>query len=241
MSRRLRHWVKALLFPGLDINLRIRVRRLSPFFRSGNLDTLDAGCGNGALSLAAYRLGNRVLGVTLDEDQIRRNRDFFRSTDPERLQFQVCNLYDLRKMGRKFDQIICFETLEHISRDAEMIALFREVLNPGGVLHLCCPHANHPEHHLGRTNNPEDGGHVRDGYTFESYRDLLEPAGFRIEAQSGIGSVLLEKLDFLVRSIRNRFGEAAAIPVFILVWPLTLLEHTDPPLPHSVYVKAVKE
>ena len=37
-------------------------------------------------------------------------------------------------------------------------------------------------------DNSEDGGHVRDGYTLESYRKLLEPAGFRIEKSFGIGS-----------------------------------------------------
>src|SRR5579871_1461060 len=145
MSSLIKHWVKRTLFPGLDIHLHQRTRLLSRFFRSGDIATLDAGCGNGALALAAYRLGNRTLGVTLDEDQIRRNREFFRNCDPQRMQFEVCNLYDLPKMQKKFDQIICFETLEHISRDTDMVALFYSLLNPGGVLHLCCPYALHPE------------------------------------------------------------------------------------------------
>src|SRR5207244_2792939 len=156
-------------------------RFLPRFFREGPLETLDAGCGNGALTLTACRKGNRVLGVTLDEDQIRRNREFFARFGGVRtglMQFEVCNLYDLRKLSRRFDQIICSETLEHISRDAEMVAIFHDLLQPGGILHLCCPNAMHPGHRLGRTNEPEDGGHVRDGYTWESYASLLEPAGF---------------------------------------------------------------
>lgn len=235
--------VKWLLFPGVDMNARCRCRFLPRFFRHGPLETLDAGCGNGALALEACRLGNRVLGVTLDADQIHRNREFFArwgGTDPARLQFQVCNLYDLRKLSRQFDQIICAETLEHISRDAEVIAIFRDLLRPGGVLHLCCPNALHPGHKLGRTNQPEDGGHVRDGYTWESYRALLEPAGFRIEEQAGLGSPLLLALYRPVRFIRNRFGAAAAIPLFLLVWPFTWFDRLNPDPPFSIYVKAVK-
>lgn len=235
--------MKWLLFPGLDIYTHCRRRFLPRFFRAGPLQTLDAGCGNGALSLAAYHKGNRVLGVTLDEDQIRRNRAFFEywgGASPERLQFEVCNLYDLCKLGRRFDQIICVETLEHIARDAEVVAIFHDILNPGGILHLCCPNAQHPEHNLGRISGPEDGGHVRDGYTWESYRALLEPAGFHIEARAGLGSALLLVLDRPVRFIRNRFGEAAAIPFFLAVWPFTLLDRLDPAVPYSIYVQAIK-
>jgi SAM-dependent methyltransferase len=143
-------------------------------------------------------------------------------------------------LDRQFDQIICSETLEHISRDAEVVAIFHDLLNPGGVLHLCCPHALHPEHHLGRTNAPEDGGHVRDGYTWESYRALLEPAGFHIDAQAGLGSPLLLTVDRPVRFIRNHFGEAAAIPVFLLLWPLIWFDWIDPQMPYCIYVRAVK-
>ncbi len=239
----LKGWVKWLLFPGLDLHTHCRKRFLPRFFRAGPLETLDAGCGNGALSLEACRKGNRVLGVTLDQDQILRNREFFTrwgGTGRERLEFTVCNLYDLCRLGRKFDQIICSETLEHIARDGEVVAIFHQLLNPGGVLHLCCPNARHPEHNLGRVNGPEDGGHVRDGYTWESYRALLEPAGFRIEAQAGLGSSQLLALDRFVRGIRGRFGEAAALPLFLVAWPFTLLDRLNPPVPYSVYVQAIK-
>ena len=242
-TKQLRFWAKAALFPGLDLNARCRVQFLPAFFTAGPVETLDAGCGNGALSLEAYRRGNRVTGITLDDEQIRRNREFFamQGTDPERLQFEVCNLYDLSKLGRKFDQIICSETLEHISRDGEVVAGFHAILNPGGVLHLCAPNAMHPGHRLGRVNNPEDGGHVRDGYTYESYRALLEPAGFRVVDEAGLGTPLLVALYAPLRSIRNRLGIAAALPLFLLFWPFTFLDRLNPKLPWSVYVKAVKQ
>jgi len=57
---RIRLSAKRLLFPGLDLHTRCRYRFLSRYFRVGDIDTLDAGCGNGALSYAAYRREGRV-------------------------------------------------------------------------------------------------------------------------------------------------------------------------------------
>jgi 2-polyprenyl-3-methyl-5-hydroxy-6-metoxy-1,4-benzoquinol methylase len=241
---RLNMVLKWIVFPGFDLHTRGRYRFLPRFFVKGRVKTLDAGCGNGALAYAAYRLGNRVLGVTLDVSQVEKANALFKrvGVDRERLKFEVLNLYDLHKLECDFDQIICSETLEHIRDDQRVIASFYNLLKEGGVLHLCCPNAMHPAHRLGRVDNPEDGGHVRDGYTLESYRTLLETAGFRIEKHFGIGSAMLSVLDRPVRALRNRVGDIFAFPLFILVYPLTFLfDRLDPPCPLSLYVMAVKE
>jgi SAM-dependent methyltransferase len=242
MRNRFSLWIKWLLFPGFDLHTRSRYRILPRYFENGSVDTLDAGFGNGAFSYAAYRKGNRVLGVTFDAAQVEKARALFsaRRTDPERLHFELLNLYDLPKLQRQFDQIICSETLEHIKDDRRIISYFHDALRPGGVLHLCCPYSLNPEHHLGRTDNPEDGvGHVRDGYTFESYRALLEPCGFDIVERHGVGSPFLQKLDHLIRRVRNKFGLAAASPLFALLYPLTFFDRLDPEMPFSLYVKAI--
>lgn len=234
--------VKWLLFPGLDLNTRCRYRFLPQFFRAGPIDTLDAGCGNGALSYAAYEQGNRVLGITYDAGEVQKARALFSEArvETERLQFAVCNLYDLPKLERQFDQIICSETLEHIQDDQCIVGYFYDMLRPEGVLHLCAPYALHPRHNLGRIGAPEDGRHVRDGYTLESYRSLLEPAGFKIVKSLGLGSPLLLMLDRPLRWIRNSVGDFAAVPFFIVTLPLQRLDSPDPELPYSLYVHAVK-
>src|SRR5262249_17986135 len=192
-----RNILKRALFPGLDLHTRCRYRYLPRWFRGGPIDTLDAGCGNGALAYAAYRLGNRVLAISIRADEVDRNQAYFGNllANCDRLQFRQMNIYDLPTLGRSFDQIVCTETLEHITRDAEVVSTFARLLRPGGVLHLCCPFSLHPENNLGRTDGPEDGGHVRDGYTLESYQRLLERAGLHIVACGGLGTPLLVKLD----------------------------------------------
>ena len=235
-------FLKLILFPGLDLHTRSRYRFLPHFFRHGLIDTLDAGCGNGALSYAAYKLGNRVLGASISPEDIRRAQIFFehRGVDSARLKFKTLNLYDLPKLSRKFDQIICSETLEHIKDDCAIIKIFYDIMRPGGILHLCAPFALHPDHCLARRDNPEDGGHVRDGYTMASYKELLKQSGFKIMASAGLGPPLLVNIDKFIRLIRNRLGDIAALPFFMATYPLQLLDHLDPALPYSLYIQAVK-
>jgi SAM-dependent methyltransferase len=234
--------LKWLLFPGLDLHTRCRYRFLPKYFLRGPIDTLDAGCGNGALSYAAYRLGNRVLGITSSEGEVQRNRELFARAGicSDRLAFQQLDLYDLPCLDRRFDQIICSETLEHIARDELILAYFHNVLNPAGVLHLCSPFALHPLNNLGRTGEPEDGRHVRDGYTLETYTTALSRAGFDIVCAAGLGSPLLVGLDQRLRWLRNCVGDAFALPLFLFLLPLSWLDRPDPDLPFSLYVRAVK-
>ncbi len=207
------------------------------------MDTLDAGCGNGALAYAAYKLGNRVLGINYNPAETQKAQALFSEigTDPSRLEFKTWNLYDLPKLGMTFDQIICSETLEHIKQDGLVVKYFYNMLRPEGVLHLCCPFVLHPEHHLGRYDQPEDGGHVRDGYTLRSYRSLLEPVGFKITKSVGLGSPLLNQLDKPIRWLRNKAGDPTALPLFLATWPLQFLDTLDPAVPFSLYVQAVKK
>ncbi|MEZ5312313.1 MAG: class I SAM-dependent methyltransferase [Thermoanaerobaculia bacterium] len=40
---------------------------------------------------------------------------------------------------RTFDEIICFEVLEHLRRDREVVDQFFRILRPGGALHDLLP------------------------------------------------------------------------------------------------------
>ncbi len=232
--------LKRLLFPGLDLHTRTRYRWLPPLFLSGPIETLDVGFGNGAFSLAAARKGNDVTAISMDQGQVDKAESFFESRR-EKITFKCLNAYQLRGLGRQFDQIICLETLEHIRDDQGMVRLFWDLLRPGGVLQLCCPNAAHPEHNRGRVNAAEDGGHVRDGYTLASYRKLLEPAGFVIETHLGIGGSIVTAFDSVIRTIRIRCGDALALPAFVLFWPIALaLDRPNPKTPFSIHIFARK-
>lgn len=241
--RRLRDRLRDLVYPGLDLHTRNRAS-LVAFWRTGDRDVLDAGSGNGYFSWLAYRSGARVVAMNFERDQVERAREFivdYRGADPARIRFEQCNLYDLPRESRTFDEIICFEVLEHLRRDREVVDQFFRILRPGGALHVCCPNRLHPRHLAEILDTEERGGHVRAGYTAEDYRALLEPAGFRIERIVGIGTPGLYQADRMVRAIRNRVGDIAALPLLPLALPFVWSAAPDPSVPFSVYAKAVKD
>src|SRR5450759_1000979 len=67
--------------------------------RRGRVRTFDAGCGNGAFSIYAARCGNDVLAASFSPREREEHRE---------------------SLGR-FDQIICFETIEHLSDDEGLV------------------------------------------------------------------------------------------------------------------------
>ncbi len=234
---------KRLFYPGLDLHTRCRYRFLSDLIAAGPLETLDAGFGNGALAYAAYRKGNRVVGVSFSNREVTDTLRFFKrlGIPSQRVELRHMNIYDLRSLDRRFDQIICSETLEHIKRDREVVEMFSDLLRPGGTLLLCCPHALHPEHNLGRADEPETGYHVRDGYTIDSYHALLKGTGMEVTATMGLGSPLICRLDKTLRELRGRVGDVGAMPLFLLFAPLALLDRPNPKMPFSLAVLARKQ
>ena len=235
---------KRLFYPGFDLHTRSRLRWLPKFFISGPVKTLDAGCGNGALSYAAAKLGNHVTSISFCATDIERIKKYFSAFESSlNIHFETMNLYDLNKLDDGiFDQIICSETLEHIMNDRLIIKYFKRLLKPRGILHLCCPYALHPVCNIERfIPHQENGGHVRNGYTIESYKTLIEPEGFQIIEQFGVGSLSLVKCDALLRKLRHKFGDIASLPLFLFILPfLKFIDTGNPPIPFSLYIKAIK-
>lgn len=242
LRQRLRWW----LFPGINLHARRRLRILPSYFgRAGQqpLDVLDAGCGNGMLSHQAHLLGNRVLGVSIKKDEVFNCRRLFNDylgIPTDQLQFEIINLYELDRLQRSFDEIICSEVLEHLVRDEAIIRSFFQLLRPGGVLHLCAPNADHPDNAASPLDPSETGGHVRPGYTLESYRRILEPAGFVIVNTRGIGGPVREFFNRRIIATERALGFWAGFILFLTAQLLVWLDPAEPRCPYSIYVRATK-
>ena len=236
-------WIACdLVYPGLDLHTRNRAS-LCRFWKSGRRDVLDAGSGNGYFSWLAYKSGANVVALNFEQGQVEKANAYLidhRKADASRLSFEQRNLYDLDKEARTFDEIICYEVLEHLRRDHEVVAQFYRILKPGGVLHVCCPNRLHPRHQTEILDINETGGHVRAGYTKEDYRRLLEPLGFKIEQIVGIGPNSLYKVDAFLRQIRHRCGDWLALPLFPVGLLTVKVAYMNPVVPFSIYVKARK-
>lgn len=246
---RLRENIKWLMFPGLNLHARLRFRSLPKYFGSAKNGrerlVLDAGCGNGMLSYQSYLRGNRVIGVSIKEGEVARNRKLFNEfhgIPEDRLQFRVHNLYDVASLGMQFDEIICTEVLEHIERDEDVCRSFFEILKPGGVLHLCCPNADHVYNQEDEIDEHEGGGHVRSGYTWQSYQSLLDPLGFELSEPIGLGGPIRQGCNNLILAAQKYGRLALGIPMFLAVAPLTALDVFAPKsiTPFCLYVRARK-
>jgi SAM-dependent methyltransferase len=237
-----RNFLRRLVYPGLDLHTRNRAS-LCRFWKKGERGVLDAGSGNGYFAWLAYQSGARVVGMNFEHSQVDKARKFlidYLQADPVRLRFEQANLYNLSKETRTFDEIICFEVLEHLRDDKAIVKEFYRILRPGGILHVCSPYRLHPRHEAEVLDTTESGGHVRAGYTEDDYRKLLEPVGFSIDQVVGIGPPSVYFADKILRSIRNRVGDIPALPLLPLALPVVWFAKMNPPVPFSLYVNAVK-
>jgi SAM-dependent methyltransferase len=244
----LRETIKWLLYPGINLHARLRRRLLPRFFGTGpapqGLRVLDAGCGNGMLSHAAYLKGNRVRGISIKEKEIGKCRLLFNDFlgIPEvRMRFEIRNLYTLDEHDGMYDEIICSEVIEHLSDDKKVVRSFYERLNPGGVLHLNTPNAEHPDNIAHHLDEKEEGGHVRPGYTWESLRELLEGAGFEIDRTLGLGGPIRQAFNKSIINSERRFGFAAGFIIFLVAQFFVWMDPRHPRTPYCIYMRAVKQ
>jgi 2-polyprenyl-6-hydroxyphenyl methylase / 3-demethylubiquinone-9 3-methyltransferase len=223
--------------------------------RKGGARTFDAGCGNGAFSIYAARLGSAVVAASFsprEQQSARRRADFVGVTGIDFRTLDLRQLDDVRASLGSFDQIICLETIEHVTDDASLVSLLAQMLTPGGQLLITAPsQAHHPLLTEQRDPSPvEDGSHVRYGYTPQRLRELAEGAGLRVAGEDGVNGVdgvsgvVSQKLTNLMRRLTAKIGLA---PAWAIVLPLRALVLIDAPLtrilryPHlSLAICAVK-
>ena len=241
--------IKNLLFPGLDFCLRQRLKLVKKYLRAGDIKTLDVGCGNGALSFLCYSLGNSVTGIDINADNIDRCRKFaeFKRFPDKLVKFKALNAYNLSELNGTFDQILCFEVLEHLLRDKLIIELFTKLLNPQGILHLGVPNLNCPDYYGERISTYEDGSHVRKGYSYPMIKKILEGYNLAVVKKYGYGgiftlkvTVLSRRIGLFLKTLPPHIREAINVFLFLIVYPFTYLDKFSRGEPMSLYIMARK-
>ena len=81
---------------------------------------------------------SHATGVDISEDAIRRAKDNFGSPLVEFCACSAESLLDLMG-GQRFDLIVSFETIEHVSDPEAMLRAIKNLLAPGGVAVISCP------------------------------------------------------------------------------------------------------
>jgi SAM-dependent methyltransferase len=196
--------------------------------REGRVRTFDAGCGNGAFSIYAARRGNEVVSASFSERELEDARRRAEALGVTGIDFRKLDLRELdghrASLGR-FDQIICFETIEHLSDDEGLLRTLAAMLEPGGQLLLTTPFDGHvplysEERH---PSGVEDGSHVRYGYSGEQLRRIAEAAGLEVRSESFVSGVVSQKLTNLMRRLSKRFGRLGGWLIVLPMRPLAIL------------------
>jgi SAM-dependent methyltransferase len=200
--------------------------------RKGPARTFDAGCGNGGFSIYAARCANAVVAASFSEREQQDARRRAEALGLTGIDFRILDLREIEahrdSLGR-FDQIICFETIEHVNDDEGLVRSLAGMLAPGGRLLLSTPFDGHrPLYSEERAPSAvEDGSHVRYGYTPERLRRIVRDAGLEVADEGFISGIVSQKLTDLMRRLTERIGVKAA---WALLLPLRALVIFDAPL-----------
>ena len=149
------------------------------------LAVLDAACGEGYGSSLLAATAREVVGIDIAGDAVAHARARYAAPN---LRYLEGSCTALPLADASIDLVVSFETIEHLPAQAEMLAEFRRVLAPSGVLVISSP--NKPVY-----SGAEPGGnefHVRE-LTRDELAQLLDPAfpqqrwyGQRVVAHSAL-------------------------------------------------------
>ena len=97
---------------------------------------LDAACGEGYGSFLLARAAAHVTGIDISADAVAHARQRYPAGN---LAFAEGSVTALPLPDACVDVVVSFETIEHLSPQREMLAEFRRVLTPSGVLVISSP------------------------------------------------------------------------------------------------------
>lgn len=141
------------------------------------LRVLDAGCGDGLLSLAMAKRHPRwsLVGVDLREDMLEGARKRAVARELPNARFVVGNL-EQPLPERDRDVVLAVECLSEIPDDRQALRMMRDALAPGGLLVVQAPERDWKPVLPGSSGTWRE--QVRQGYTAEQLEAALREAGF---------------------------------------------------------------
>lgn len=217
---------KALLLHG-DPCTYDRWNWLKHYLLPGPLRTLDAGCGNGAFTIYASKIGNESTGISFKREEGKHAVLRARILGIKNIQF-IHN--DLRKINEiadklgKFDQIICLETIEHIQNDRKLIADLSGLLKPLGRLLLTTPYKHNKGLRGLKLSENEDGGHVRWGYTHAEIKKIFNEYQLDIQEEGYISGFISQQITNIMFLLYDIIGKNAS---WLVTFPLRVFQILD--------------
>jgi SAM-dependent methyltransferase len=181
----------------------------------------------------AAKVGNQAIGLSFDESNNHKARRRARILEISSVDFVEVDLRDLTMVSDQlgpFDQVICFETIEHILDDRKLLRDLSSALKPGGRFLLTTPFKGYKPLLGDRVSGIEDGGHVRWGYTHIEIQTLFDECGLDVQVQEYISGYVSQRLCNLMRLLGRIDANLARVAVF----PLRIFQCIDGPLTNFI-------
>lgn len=102
---------------------------------------LDVGCGEGYGSALLARQAREVVGVDYSPAAVMHARKAYLDEGAGNLRFEIADASALDSALGRFDVITCFEVIEHIENQNDVLSGLASALRPGGVLILSTPNS----------------------------------------------------------------------------------------------------
>jgi 2-polyprenyl-3-methyl-5-hydroxy-6-metoxy-1,4-benzoquinol methylase len=119
------------------IERRIRLVMGIKDFASKDLSLLDIGCGNGASMFLLANKMRKCVGIDITDEQLNEFNNHKNSNDIENCEFKVVDVVTTSST-EKYDRIISFEVIEHLS-DESGVQYYFDSLNDDGILAITVP------------------------------------------------------------------------------------------------------
>jgi len=113
----------------------ILIKNIKKFFKKGKV--LDAGFGNGSLSLRVAKNNYEITGIDLSEKFVEHVSEKIKNF--KNIKIEQGDITNLKFNNETFDAIFCGEILEHIENDDTAIKELFRVLTPGGLVFISVP------------------------------------------------------------------------------------------------------
>jgi SAM-dependent methyltransferase len=194
----------ALMAPARRLRLKSADRAMSKFAADRPIKVLDAGCGDGLLSLALAKRHPAwtVVGVDIREDMLEGARARAQARSLANISFEAADL--LRPLPSSgFDAVAALECLSEIPDDEGALRTMAGALRPGGVLVAQVPDRDWKPVLAGSPTTWRE--QVRQGYGRDEFGAVIGQAGFDSVELSGT----YHSLAAAAQEVRDRIKDSA--------------------------------
>jgi ubiquinone/menaquinone biosynthesis C-methylase UbiE len=213
----------ALMAPARRLRLKLADRQLTAYAAGGPIRVLDAGCGDGLLSLALakHHPDWTLVGVDLRDDMLDGARARARARGLDNVRFEAADLLRPLPVGG-FNAVTALECLSEIADDEQALRMMAAALEPGGLLVAQVPNRDWQPVLPGSATTWRE--QVRQGYTSDQLSTVLERAGLRSVELSGTYRSLAAAAQEIRDRIKGR-GLGIRLAAFPALAAAVQLEH----------------